>query len=91
MAVHFYECPVQQSIQPRILLSPVQMASTLDLLPTMLSLMGVEAEEGVTLDGYDMSPILFKRKKVRAAHSGIIWSNIHHTPWTFIHVSKSMD
>ena len=55
------------------------MASTLDLLPTMLNLIGVEAEEGVTLDGYDMGDILFNRGEVRAAHSGIIWPSIHHT------------
>ena len=43
------------------------MASTLDLLPTILKLVGVEAKEGVTLDGYDMGPILFEGKEVRAS------------------------
>ena len=41
------------------------MASTLDLLPTILKLVGVEAKKGVTLDGYDMGPILFEGKEVR--------------------------
>ena len=41
-----------------------QMASTLDLLPTILKLVGVEAKKGVTLDGYDMGPILFEGKAV---------------------------
>ena len=42
------------------------MASTLDLLPTILKLVGVEAKKGIALDGYDMGPILFEGKKVRA-------------------------
>ena len=41
-----------------------QMASTLDLLPTILKLVGVKAKKGVTLDGYDMGPILFEGKEV---------------------------
>ena len=41
------------------------MASTLDLLPTILKLVGVEAKKGIALDGYDMGPILFEGKKVR--------------------------
>lgn len=45
-----------------------QMASTLDVLPTILKLVGVEAMKGVTLDGYDMGPILFEGKKVRAVY-----------------------
>lgn len=36
-----------------------EMGSTLDLLPTFLSLAGGNAPEGVVLDGYDLSPVLF--------------------------------
>ena len=40
------------------------MASTLDLLPTIMKLVGVEPVKGVTLDGHDMRPILFDKKQV---------------------------
>ena len=40
------------------------MASTLDLLPTILKLAGVEPKQDVVLDGYDMSSILFENKPV---------------------------
>ena len=46
------------------------MAATLDLLPTILKLVNVKAKEGVTLDGYDMGPILFEGKEVRAVNVG---------------------
>ena len=46
-----------------------KMASTLDLLPTILNLVGVEPKQGVVLDGYDMSPILFEGKKVRVVNN----------------------
>ena len=49
------------------------MASLLDLLPTILQLVGVEPVKGVTLDGYDMGPILFDKKPVRAVNDAI-WS-----------------
>ena len=48
----------------------VQMAATLDLLPTILKLVSVKARDGVTLDGYDMGPILFEGKEVRAVNVG---------------------
>lgn len=47
----------------------VQMAATLDLLPTILKLVSVKAKEGVTMDGYDMGPILFEGKEVRGEQS----------------------
>ncbi len=40
-----------------------QLAATLDLLPTILNLAGV-ALPNVTLDGFDMAPILFDNKQV---------------------------
>ena len=49
-----------------------QLASTLDLLPTILKLAGVEAKKGVTLDGYDMGPILFEGKEVKALHDVVM-------------------
>ena len=49
------------------------MASLLDLLPTILQLVGVEPVKGVILDGYDMGPILFDKKPVRAVNDAI-WS-----------------
>ena len=45
------------------------MASTLDLLPTILKLTNVKAKKGVVLDGYDMGPILFKGQKVRTMNN----------------------
>ena len=53
------------------------MASTLDLLPTILKLIGVEAKKGVVLDGYDMGPILFEGKKVRAVNGMQWWITVH--------------
>lgn len=37
------------------------MGSTLDLLPTICSLAGAALPEGLTLDGYDLTPVLFDR------------------------------
>jgi arylsulfatase A len=39
-----------------------ELASSLDLLPTILKLAGVEPKKDVVLDGYDMSSILFQNK-----------------------------
>ena len=48
-----------------------QMASTLDFLPTIMKLVSVEPVKGVTLDGYDMGPILFDKKPVRAVNDAV--------------------
>jgi arylsulfatase A len=37
-----------------------ELSSTLDLLPTILKLVDVQPKEGVVLDGYDMSSLLFE-------------------------------
>ena len=42
----------------------MQLSSTLDLLPTILKLADVQPKEGVVLDGYDMSSVLFEGGKV---------------------------
>ena len=39
-----------------------ELSSTLDILPTSLALAGVTTN--ITLDGYDISPVLFNNKKV---------------------------
>ncbi|MBE0544508.1 MAG: sulfatase [Verrucomicrobia bacterium] len=39
-----------------------QLAHTMDLLPTALALAGTPAPNGVTLDGTDLSPLLFESK-----------------------------
>ena len=44
------------------------MASTLDLLPTILKIVDIQPKKDVTLDGYDMGPILFNNGSVSAAH-----------------------
>ena len=38
-----------------------QLASTLDLLPTIYSIVGAERPENVTLDGVDLSSLFFNR------------------------------
>ena len=38
-----------------------QLASTIDLLPTIFTMAGVEASENITLDGYDMTKFLYQR------------------------------
>ena len=41
-----------------------QLASTLDVLPTILKIVGIQPKENVVLDGVDMSPLLFEDKAV---------------------------
>ena len=41
----------------------VQLAATVDLFPTFANLVGAKLPN-VTLDGFDMAPILFQNKKV---------------------------
>ena len=38
-----------------------QLASTIDLLPTVFKIAGVESSENITLDGYDMTKFLYHR------------------------------
>ena len=40
-----------------------QLAATLDIFPTVAKLVGAEIPE-VTMDGFDMAPILFENGKV---------------------------
>ena len=42
----------------------LQLASTLDVLPTILKIVGIQPKENVVLDGFDMSPLLFEDKAV---------------------------
>lgn len=51
-------------IQPAV---TSEVASTLDVLPTLLTLAGVTLPEGVVLDGRDASPILFQKARRAAA------------------------
>ena len=46
-----------------ILLSPIQLAATLDLFPTVMNLAGGKMPSVIT-DGVDMSPVLFENKEV---------------------------
>lgn len=43
---------------------PLQLAATVDILPTVMKLAGAKLPD-VTLDGVDMSPILFDNDAVR--------------------------
>ena len=38
-----------------------QLASTIDILPTIFQIAGVESAENVTLDGYEMTNLLYYR------------------------------
>ena len=58
-----------------------QLATTRDLLPTILKLAGVEAKKNVTLDGYDMGPILFEGKEVRALNDVVMYTKKHTLPF----------
>ena len=42
----------------------LDLASTLDVLPTIAAITGATLPPGVVLDGYDMSPFLFQEKPV---------------------------
>ena len=46
----------------------MEVASTLDLYPTILNITGAPAPENVTMDGIDMSPILFEGKVSQRDH-----------------------
>ena len=46
----------------------MEVASTLDLYPTILSITGATGPENVTMDGVDMSPILFNGKQSQRDH-----------------------
>ena len=60
------ECPSSLSVLVFLFLGPGvthELASTLDILPTVAALAGVPLPN-VTLDGYDLSPVLFGNGKV---------------------------
>ena len=44
-----------------------QLASTLDLLPTIFNLVGAKVPDGTVLDGVDMAPVLFNHAHVSNA------------------------
>ena len=48
-------------------LPSTQLASTLDLLPTIFNLVGAKVPDGTVLDGVDMAPVLFNHAHVSNA------------------------
>ena len=58
------------------------MASTLDLYPTILKISGASGPDNVTMDGVDMSPILFKGKMSERDH--FFYYSVFPTPDTDI-------
>lgn len=55
-----------------------QLASTIDLLPTVFKMAGVESSENITLDGYDMTKFLYHRGgRVRENEKYIIIIVLH--------------
>lgn len=55
-----------------------QLASTIDLLPTVFKMAGVKSSENITLDGYDMTKLLYYRGgKVRERERNTAFLTFH--------------
>jgi arylsulfatase A-like enzyme len=72
-----------------------EIATTMDLLPTLVSLAGGEVPEGLTIDGFDISALLHEPEEARSPYDALYYYSrngfpeaIREGPWK-LHVAKS--